>query len=96
MRLPAVKIVSIQQARRFKLDHVPLGDGRAAVANSAVLPPWYSPRSWTGAGDALAAVFKAVGIGAAAKAVERVTGKPCGCGGRQARLNEKLMFHVEQ
>lgn len=40
-----------------------------------------------GLGDRVAAVTRATGIAAAARVVSRVTGKPCGCAQRRARLN---------
>jgi non-homologous end joining protein Ku len=47
---------------------------------SATLPP--------GLGDRLEAALKATGIHQAVKAVERLTGKDCGCAKRKRRLNE--------
>lgn len=85
-----MKIISTQLARRLGVDHVDLGGGKAAVGGCVKLPPWWSPRAWAGLGDVLAAVFKATGIAAAAKGVERLTGKPCGCAQRQAALNRAL------
>jgi len=38
-------------------------------------------------GDRLETVFKTVGVMAAVKAIERKTGKPCGCEQRKTRLN---------
>ena len=40
-----------------------------------------------GLGDRVAAVTRATGIAAAARVVSRVTGKPCGCSQRRAKLN---------
>jgi hypothetical protein len=40
-----------------------------------------------GLGDRVAAVTRATGIAAATRVVSRVTGKPCGCAQRRARLN---------
>jgi hypothetical protein len=45
-----------------------------------------------GAGDLVEKVARFTGIKAAAKAVERVTGKPCGCASRQQALNSKIPF----
>tara|TARA_R110001632_G_scaffold32749_2_gene84465 strand:+ start:295 stop:546 length:252 start_codon:yes stop_codon:yes gene_type:complete len=50
------------------------------------------PRKWAGLGDAVEAVAKVTGIAAATKAVEAVTGKPCGCQGRKAALNKAVPF----
>jgi hypothetical protein len=43
-----------------------------------------------GAGDIVHRVARATGIATVAKAVERVTGKPCGCKERRAALNAAL------
>jgi len=43
-----------------------------------------------GAGDIVHRVTRATGIATVAKAVERVTGKPCGCAQRRAALNAAL------
>jgi hypothetical protein len=43
-----------------------------------------------GLGDRVAAVAAVTGIAWAAKKVERVTGKPCGCAERRAALNKAL------
>lgn len=48
-----------------------------------------------GLGDAVAAVTRATGIDAAARTVERVTGKPCGCDKRRAALNAAVPFPDE-
>ena len=40
-----------------------------------------------GLGDRVAAVTRATGIAAVAGALERVTGRPCGCARRRAALN---------
>jgi hypothetical protein len=45
-----------------------------------------------GAGDLVEKVARFTGIKAAVKAVERATGKPCGCAGRQAALNREIPF----
>jgi hypothetical protein len=46
-----------------------------------------------GAGDAVAVVLNASGMGHVAKRViEAATGKPCGCANRQATLNRVLPF----
>jgi hypothetical protein len=52
--------------------------------------PALPPAKSRGLGDTLAKVFKATGVEAVAKAVEKVTGKPCGCAQRQEWLNEKF------
>jgi hypothetical protein len=39
-------------------------------------------------GDHLEAAFKAAGIHQTVKAIERLTGKDCGCAKRKQRLNE--------
>ena len=41
-----------------------------------------------GLGDAVAKVTRATGLQKAAKVVAKLTGRPCGCGARQDRLNE--------
>jgi len=43
-----------------------------------------------GAGDIVHRVAKATGIATVTKAVERATGKPCGCAQRRAALNDAL------
>ena len=43
-----------------------------------------------GLGDRVAAVASFTGIAAAAKTLERVTGKPCGCAARRAALNAAM------
>lgn len=48
-----------------------------------------------GAGDILHKVAQATGIARAAKVVERVTGKPCGCSQRRAALNAAVPFTDE-
>ena len=46
-----------------------------------------------GAGDTVAAVLDATGIGPLAKRViEATTGKPCGCSGRQEALNKLMPY----
>lgn len=40
-----------------------------------------------GLGDVVAAVAEVTGVAAVARTVERVTGKPCGCAQRRAKLN---------
>ena len=40
-----------------------------------------------GLGDRVAAVTRATGIAAATRVLSRITGKPCGCSQRRARLN---------
>lgn len=40
-----------------------------------------------GLGDRVAAVTRATGIAAATRVVSRLTGKPCGCAQRRAKLN---------
>jgi len=46
-----------------------------------------------GAGDAVAAVLNATGVGPAAKwVIEAAKGKPCGCAKRQDALNRLMPF----
>ena len=45
-----------------------------------------------GAGDIVERVARCTGIKTAAKVVERVTGKPCGCDARRAALNSEIPF----
>lgn len=45
-----------------------------------------------GLGDSLERVFKAVGVDKIAKAVERATGRPCGCAERKAKLNSLVPY----
>lgn len=48
---------------------------------------WLSQRK-TGLGDVVHTIAKVTGAAAVAKAVSKVTGKDCGCTGRQKRLNQ--------
>jgi hypothetical protein len=45
-----------------------------------------------GLGDVVERAARVTGIKAAAKVVERVTGKPCGCASRRAALNSEIPF----
>jgi hypothetical protein len=47
-----------------------------------------TPDPPSGLGDRIESALKATGIHQAVKAVERITGKDCGCAKRKARLNE--------
>jgi len=49
-----------------------------------------------GLGDSIARAIMAVGADRIAKALERVTGRPCGCKRRQAKLNELLPYDQEK
>jgi len=49
-----------------------------------------------GMGDFVAMVAKATGAEAVAKQVERVTGKPCGCGKRREALNRMIPFGPQE
>ncbi len=46
------------------------------------------PQSPMLAGDLVEALAKRVGAARAAKYIEKMTGKPCGCGGRKLALNQ--------
>lgn len=48
----------------------------------------------TGLGDAVARMTRATGIQAAVNVVAKLRGKPCGCGGRQDKLNAALPFRT--
>ena len=45
-----------------------------------------------GLGDTLTKVFKATGVAAVAKVVEKVRGKPCGCAERAEKLNRRVPY----
>lgn len=45
-----------------------------------------------GLGDTVAKIARKTGIARAVRAVEKMTGKPCGCSKRQAKLNEAMPF----
>ena len=50
--------------------------------------PWYTGPS-RGLGDDIHKIARITGLDKAAKVVEKVTGKPCGCAQRRARLNRR-------
>jgi hypothetical protein len=45
-----------------------------------------------GLGDVVEAAAKATGLAKFAKAVEKATGRPCGCAGRRDKLNQLVPF----
>ena len=45
-----------------------------------------------GAGDVIHAIARSTGAASIVKAVERVTGKPCGCQKRREQLNNAVPF----
>ena len=45
-----------------------------------------------GLGDSIASVVEAAGIGSMVRAVERMTGRPCGCAGRRRWVNERVPY----
>lgn len=49
-----------------------------------------------GLGDSIAKAIHALGADRIAKALERVTGRPCGCKRRQAKLNELVPYEKEK
>ena len=52
-----------------------------------------APPPSRGLGDTVAKVLDRTGIGpVASRVIERVTGKPCNCSGRQARLNALVPY----
>jgi len=48
-----------------------------------------------GLGDRVARLAEATGIASVVRAVERVTGRPCGCQKRRESLNQKLPINTE-
>jgi hypothetical protein len=52
----------------------------------------YFHKKSRGLGDTIEKVTRVTGIYHVAKAVEKVTGKPCGCEGRKENLNEKYPY----
>lgn len=63
-----------------------------AFAKSAGRQPIGPPRKSRGLGDTVAKITRATGLDKVAKAVARVTGKPCGCAERQAALNALVPY----
>lgn len=68
--------------------------GRPSTGVCSVCDQYDGPAR--GAGDIVHRVAKATGIAAVAKAVERATGKPCGCKERRAALNAALPLPDER
>ena len=67
------------------LDQVRRANERKARQTSA-------PKRDRGLGDTLTRVFGATGVAKVAKAVERITGKPCGCSKRAEALNRLVPY----
>ncbi len=82
-----MKVIRLDIAQRLGVDHVPLAGGRAAVANGVKVP------RFTGLGDVLETVFRAVGIAKVAKALELKPGG-CGCAARRDALNRAVPFSL--
>jgi hypothetical protein len=55
-------------------------------------PELAEPQPSRGLGDTIKKISDATGVSALASLYEKVTGKPCGCGKRQAWLNEKVPY----
>ena len=68
---------------------VPEGERAPAAAGAPEGPA-------RGLGDTIAAVFEATGIEAAAKAFERLTGRPCGCKDRRELLNRLVPYNSDE
>jgi hypothetical protein len=66
--------------------------GRPALEHEAFLRTEGFAFPSMGLGDSIAKVAEASGLGAVARAMERVTGKPCGCKERRERLNEVIRY----
>lgn len=45
-----------------------------------------------GLGDTIAKVLTGVGIAPVVKAISKALGRPCGCSGRQSRLNQLISY----
>lgn len=67
--------------------------GRPSAGVCSVCDRYEGPAR--GAGDIVHKVATITGISSAAKAVERMTGKPCGCAERRAALNAALPISDE-
>lgn len=52
------------------------------------IPSFPTPKKGKGLGDMIEAALKAVGLHQAVKAIERATGRDCGCAERKRRANE--------
>ena len=66
--------------RHPRLERRPVDDAACAACDRYAGPD-------RGLGDKVARLTRATGIAAAARVVSRVTGKPCGCSQRRAKLN---------
>jgi hypothetical protein len=53
---------------------------------------WTTQDKSRGLGDSIAKVTERAGLVRVAKVYEKVTGKPCGCGGRQRKLNQVIKY----
>lgn len=69
----------------------------------AYLSRWLTPEEFAamglpsrGLGDTVTKITRATGLSKLAKAVERVTGKPCGCGKRAEALNALVPFRTAE
>lgn len=72
-------------ARYMRLWGVP-GDPEPVPPGSE-FGPADRPDVPAGLGDEIEALIRSVGLDRLAELYERVTGRPCGCGGRRAMLN---------
>ena len=84
LRLELYDAMSCKWARDLACRHPQIG-GDATPEKCAVCPR-YAGRV-RGLGDVVHAVTTATGIAAGARALERITGTPCGCAARRAALN---------
>ena len=66
--------------RHPRLERRPVDDAACAACDRYAGPD-------RGLGDKVARLTRATGIAAATRVVSRVTGKPCGCSQRRAKLN---------
>jgi hypothetical protein len=70
---------------------------KPAPASRAAAPaPVVAKVPSRGLGDTIKKFTDATGITRVAKVVERVTGKPCGCGARQKKLNQLVPYATPQ
>lgn len=53
---------------------------------------WPLLKGHEGLGDTMAAIARRTGLAKAAECVEKVTGRPCRCPQRQARLNGRVRY----
>lgn len=66
--------------------------GTQGLLNKWTPKPPKKKKKMRGLGDLLQWAFAKIGIEVVVKKVEKVTGRDCGCGRRQQKLNEMVPF----